>query len=131
MLIFLIVALIMAMMVYIRVSPIDPDQWHQRIESDVDKTMNGGAIRIIPGAQVAFKDLNEALNSMDRTTIIAGSLEEGLVTYVTRSKWFGLPDYTTLERSQTGIKMFARLRFGRRDLGVNAARLRKLVAAIE
>lgn len=128
---YLLIFLIVGMAIYIRTAPIDTDHWHQPIHSEVDNTMKGGAIRILPNSQGAFAALNGALKSLERTEVIAGSADSGHVTYVTRSKWIGFPDYTTLEQSENNIKMYARLRFGRRDMGVNAARLRKLMSSID
>jgi uncharacterized protein (DUF1499 family) len=78
-----------------------------------------------------MEKLDASLKALPRTTLLAGSIAEGHLTYVTRSKWMGFPDYTTLEQSGDTIKMFARLRFGRQDMGVNAARLRKLITALD
>jgi hypothetical protein len=51
-----------------------------------------------------------------------------MITWVTRSAVLGFPDYTTAaaraEGSATALALHARLRFGRGDFGVNAARLR-------
>ena len=58
-----------------------------------------------------------------RTTVLAGSVAEGRITYVTRSRLWGFPDYTTVERSGDRITLFGRLRFGRGDMGVNRARI--------
>jgi uncharacterized protein (DUF1499 family) len=77
----------------------------------------------------------EALSQLDaiamataRTTRLSGSPDEGRITWITRSALWGFPDYTTAEAvpDATGSRLtvHARLRFGRSDLGVNAARLR-------
>ena len=44
-------------------------------------------------------------------------------TYVTRTKFMGFPDYTTARQDGDFLKVYARLRFGRSDLGVNGARI--------
>jgi uncharacterized protein (DUF1499 family) len=66
--------------------------------------------------------------SSPRTIRIAGSPEEGRITWVSRSALWGFPDYITAEArtegEQTRLDMLSRLRFGREDMGVNAARLR-------
>jgi uncharacterized protein (DUF1499 family) len=63
-----------------------------------------------------------------RTRRIAGSLEEGMITWETRSRLWAFPDYTTAraraEGGQTLLDITARSRFGQYDYGVNAARLR-------
>ncbi|HHB81701.1 MAG TPA: DUF1499 domain-containing protein, partial [Aliiroseovarius sp.] len=55
------------------------------------------------------------------------------MTFVTRSRLWGFPDYTTIAYADGRITIFARLRFGRSDLGVNAARVgawRELLEAV-
>jgi uncharacterized protein (DUF1499 family) len=128
---YLIVLAAVAFVIYVRIAPTEPAQWHISIDADADKDMKGGAIRIVTKADDTMKTLDQTISGLARTTLLAGSAEEGHVTYVTRSKWIGFPDYTTIEASGETIKMFARLRFGRADLGVNAARLRKLMQAID
>ena len=46
-----------------------------------------------------------------------------MITYVTRSALFRFPDYTTVRHRDAQIEIYGRLRFGRSDLGVNAARI--------
>jgi uncharacterized protein (DUF1499 family) len=57
-------------------------------------------------------------------------LREERLTYVTRSRWIGFPDYTTIEQDGDVIKLYARLRFGQSDLGVNKARLDGLLERV-
>ncbi len=62
-----------------------------------------------------------------RTSRIAGSIEEGRITYVTRSAFWGFPDYTTVAAvpvdGGTSVAILGRARFGRSDLGVNRKRI--------
>ena len=58
-----------------------------------------------------------------RTEVLAGSPSEGRVTYITRSMWFGFPDYTTVQLEDDGLEIYGRLRFGQSDQGVNRARV--------
>lgn len=115
---------------YIRVAPNDVNRWHVPITTDVDVTLNEGAVRIVKSSADSMATLDKTMRGFDRTSVLAGSVKQGLVTYVTRSKVVGFPDYTTIEQASDSIKMYARLRFGLNDLGVNAARLRKLVAVL-
>jgi len=84
-------------------------------------------VRVVQADPDLLSDLDYTMRSLPRTRLLAGSLEEGRLTYVTRSKWMGFPDYTTIE--QVGdqvdeqIRLYGRLRFGRSDMGVNAARM--------
>ncbi|ROT98462.1 DUF1499 domain-containing protein [Histidinibacterium lentulum] len=62
-----------------------------------------------------------------RTARLAGSAAEGRITYVTRSRLWGFPDYTTVAATPaeggTRLTVLARLRFGSSDMGVNRARV--------
>ena len=71
------------------------------------------------------------MRGLPRTHVLAGSVADGRVTYITRSRVFGFPDYTTLEQDGDRLKAYARLRFGGSDLGVNATRLERLRLALE
>ena len=129
--VYLILLIAIPLLAYIRLAPSDPSKWHTPITATDNKSLKGGAIRVIPATDGALERIHEAAKNLDRTTVLAGSPAEGRVTYVTRTRTIGFPDYTTVERDGDVIKMFARLRFGRSDLGVNAARLKRLIAAAE
>jgi len=64
---------------------------------------------------------------------IAGSAAEGFVTYVVRSTLMGYPDAIsvrlTAEGDATRLEIFSRSRFGYSDMGVNAARADRWIAA--
>ena len=125
-----LVILVGAMMAYVRLSPSDVERWHVPVVGEVDKDMKGGAIRVVAAGPDAFALVDQAARDLPRTQVLAGSVDEGRVTYVTRSAVMGFPDYTTVEQSGDELKLYARLRFGGSDFGVNAARLRELLAAL-
>ncbi len=118
--------LVVVAVAYVRLAPIDVDRWHVPVAATTDKTGAGSAVRVIPGDAEMLAHLDRAMMAEPATSRIAGGVEEGHVTYVSRSKWWGFPDFTTLQLVDGQIRMFARLRFGRRDLGVNAKRLERL-----
>ena len=132
MVVWLIVATIVAFAAYVRLAPSDPARWHVPVQvegpSGVVVAAEGSAsVRLeaelgSPAALLAR--LDEVAMSSPRTLRLAGSVEEGRITWVTRSKLWGFPDYTTAEARLDGVHVFARVRFGGGDLGVNAARLR-------
>ncbi|WP_298835619.1 DUF1499 domain-containing protein [uncultured Roseobacter sp.] len=126
-----VLCLLLAVMVAVRLAPDDPARWHQPVASDSDQDMPGGAIRVIPAEPDALAQADVYLQTLPRTTRLAGSAEEGMVTYVTRSRVFGFPDYTTLQYNNGTLRAYARLRFGVSDLGVNRGRLEQLLAAIQ
>lgn len=116
---------------YVRLAPSDPARWHVDPGLAAQDGAGGEWARLtLPGTTPA-----EALDRLDaiamatpRTVRLAGSPAEGRITWVTRSAIFGFPDYTTAaaraEDGATLLVLHARQRFGLRDMGVNAARLR-------
>jgi len=119
----------LGMLAFVRLSPIDAARWHVPVTADQDKDMIGGATRVIAADPDVLTRVDAALRALPRTNRIAGSPETGRVTYVTRSKWIGFPDFTTAEFSDGMLRMHARLRFGRSDFGVNRERLQWLLVA--
>ena len=125
------VLLVLAVMVAARMAPHDPDRWHRPVTADSDQDMAGGAIRVIPAGPDALKRADAVMPALPRTTRLAGSVDEMLITYVTRSRVFGFPDYTTLQQTEGTLRAYARLRFGASDLGVNRRRLEQVLATFQ
>lgn len=122
--------LVVAGLAYIRLAPSDPARWHAAIEADNDKRFAAGAIRVMQAGPDALALVDKAAQALPRTSRLAGSVKDGHITYITRSKLMGFPDYTTVQQADGTLKLHARLRFGRSDLGVNDARLRQLLTAL-
>lgn len=127
---FILLILVLIGLVYIRFAPSDPERWHVMPDVVQDRTGAGDAARRITGGQDAFAKLVEIAMASERTSVLAGSLEEGMITCVTRSKVFGFPDYTTIALTENEILVLARLRFGRSDFGVNAGRVDAWIARL-
>lgn len=104
----------------IRLAPSDPARWHQMPESITDRDLDGGAMRVVAGD---LATLDAIIRATPRTGVLAGDVGQGMITYVTRSRIFGFPDYTTVRQDGARLEIYGRLRFGRSDLGVNAARI--------
>jgi len=121
-LIFLLAAAIAAAL-YVRLAPSAPARWHRMPERVETRELTGGAMRVIADAPGRLKALHDIVTATPRTRVLAGSVAEGMVTYVTRSRIFGFPDYTTVRRAGGEIGIYGRLRFGVSDMGVNAARI--------
>jgi uncharacterized protein (DUF1499 family) len=143
-----LLAVLLAFGAYIRLAPSDPVVWHVRAvpplpatgvhvitpigASDaVTTTINSArAFVSVPGKpKDVLQRLDKIALATPGTTRLEGSPEEGMITWVTRSAFWGFPDYTTAEAmvsdvATSDLAVFARSRFGRSDLGVNAARLR-------
>jgi uncharacterized protein (DUF1499 family) len=130
--VWLILATIVAFAAYVRLAPSDPARWHVAVTAegppDVVVAGEGSASLRLDGERGAPADLLARLDAValahPRSTRLAGSVEEGRITWITRSKLWGFPDYTTAEARPDGLHIYARVRFGGGDLGVNAARLR-------
>ena len=130
------IIVLLAAMAWVRLAPVDAAAmnvspslygWDHDGPWDVVVPMEGAASLRLSTAQGAPNDLLARLDAValatPRTLQLAGSVAEGRITWETRSLIFGFPDYTTAEARQDGLYIHARLRFGRNDLGVNAARL--------
>jgi len=135
----LLVALV-AFAAYVRLAPVDAEGWHVAAASVIPASApaladpvampRGAWARIaLPGQPAdALQRIDSIATATPRTRRLAGSPEEGRITYVTRSRLLGYPDMTTVEAAPspdgTILTLAARQRFGAEDMGVNAARLR-------
>lgn len=145
MLLFISFALIgaLGLMAYIRLSTVNPDVWNampapalwaDNAPWDQVAAREGGAtLRLAadkgdPAALLA--KLDTIALATPRTQRLAGSPAQGRITWVTRSALWGFPDFTTAQVQPDGLYIYARLRFGRSDLGVNAARLKAWAAQL-
>jgi hypothetical protein len=117
---------------YVRIAPSDPARWHVSPHAtgawgEVTAT-SGSASARLPLSQgdpfALLGRLDAIAVATPRTQRLAGRVDEGRVTWITRSALWGFPDYTTAEAREDGLYIYARLRFGGGDMGVNAARLR-------
>ena len=127
--------LLAGLMLYIRLAPTNAERWHNRptATKPYDQQDEGGfvAVRRItaPAAEVLAQVENVAL-STPRTVLLAGSVEEGLLTFQTRSALWGFPDFTTVTVENDLLIIYGRLRFGRSDMGVNKARILGWLSAL-
>jgi uncharacterized protein (DUF1499 family) len=128
-----LLAAVVAFALYVRLAPFDPAEWHVApvaegpIGEVVVAGLNRATLRLRPevGAPTnLLLRLDAIALATPRTARLAGSLEEGRITWVTRSALWGFPDYTTAEARSDGVYIAARSRFGQGDMGMNAARLR-------
>ncbi|WP_170325187.1 DUF1499 domain-containing protein [Ruegeria arenilitoris] len=119
----LIVGLVVLVGAYIRLAPADPGIWHVAPVVEADLDMQGGVLRVIEIGPDGLTRLDAIARWTPRTTVLAGSVDEGMVTYITRTRVIGFPDYTTVQQDGDTLRIHARLRFGRKDFGVNKARV--------
>jgi uncharacterized protein (DUF1499 family) len=125
-----ILILVVGALAYVRLAPSDPARWNQQVTETANTTMQSGAVRVIPAGDETFERLDVIMRDLPRTDVLAGSVAEGRVTYITRSKWMGFPDYTTIDREGDELRLYARSRFGQSDLGVNIARLQNVLGQL-
>lgn len=135
----IVLILIIGALAYVRLAPSDPARWHRATGKTEpgEVARNGSYVwrEAVEGdGRAALAQVDRVAMETPRTSRLAGSVEEGQITYVTRSRAVGFPDYTTVSLvgvDPTVIEIFGRLRFGRSDFGVNAARVKRWKRAIE
>jgi uncharacterized protein (DUF1499 family) len=140
---------VLGLMAFIRLAPVDVALWDIDLQSarpadmrfvlvppgrDLVQTLARGAYADLyadpdAAAQILAK-LDQIALATPRTTRLAGDVGQGRITWQTRSAFWGFPDYTTAQITPAGLTLYARLRFGRSDFGVNAARLRHWLAQL-
>lgn len=131
----LILAALVAFALYVRLAPSDPARWHVAPEAtgpwgEVTAGEGWASLRLQGDATDLLARLDAIALATPRTTRLAGSVDAGRITWITRSALWGFPDYTTAEVRTDGLYLYARNRFGRGDMGVNAARLRDWLARL-
>lgn len=128
----LLLAGVVGFALWVRLAPDDVARWHVALAlvpgeeaGPVLRGMTGGAIAFLPAADPAeaLARLARVAAAAPRTRLLAGSAEEGRMTWVARSALWGFPDYVTAEVAPGGLRLWSRLRYGRGDMGVNLARL--------
>ena len=122
--------LVVAVLAWIRLAPSDAARWHVMRDVVQERDMAIGVIRVIAAEPDTLTQLDSIIRATPRTRVLAGSVSEKMVSYVTRSALFGFPDYTTVRERDGKIEIFARLRFGRSDTGVNGRRVGQWLAAL-
>ena len=131
-----------ALQAYVRLAPTDPARWHTDpgLDGPDEATdMLPGGIRLVRTFDAAPADLLARIDRIalatPRTQTIAGGVDEGRITYRTRSAFWGFPDFTTVAADPgpgggARLRIHARLRFGGGDMGVNAARVESWLAEL-
>lgn len=127
----ILLAAIVVALGFIRLAPSDPVTWHKPLTFEADRDLKGGVMRVVETGPDGLERLDPIIRATPRTTVLAGSVADGLITYVTRSAVFGFPDYTTVQQDGGRLKIFGRLRFGRSDQGVNRARVERWLNALQ
>lgn len=134
-----LVALTFAAALYVRLAPVDAADWHVDPEQVTPPTspnyalLAGSGAATIPAPALAVAGRVQAIAEAEGAQVLAGSLAEGFVTYVVRSRIMGFPDFISLrlvpENDTTRLHIFSRSRDGYSDLGVNTARVQRWLDA--
>ncbi|MBU2982777.1 DUF1499 domain-containing protein [Lentibacter algarum] len=120
----LLVVAVLAFGIYVRLAPSSATRFHVLRDGLEERDFEGGAIRVAEGSLAALDKIAQA---EPRTKVVAGGVDEGMITYISRTAFWGFPDYTTVKQDGQNLIMHARLRFGRSDFGVNAKRLERWI----
>lgn len=133
----IVLSILAAAMIWIRFAPSDPASWHVDPFAAKDPGIGGHLVTVsVPGSPDAvLAALHQLAIATPGTRVLAGALAESRITYVTRSRIWGFPDYTTVAvRPQAGdsqLAILGRLRFGKSDFRVNRDRIQGWLQAIE
>lgn len=128
---------VIALMAYIRLAPSDPARWHIALDPRpaILATASPEAVVTLPNSAYmdlpanSFAALKSIAAATPRTEILTETPDH--ITWITRSRLIGYPDYTTAQITPMGLTVYARQRFGSGDWGVNAARLTAWRAALQ
>lgn len=135
----------LATMAWVRLAPHDPARWHLDPRMVARPTTpnfhllrmgdGDGAAPIYDMQPAALAARFDEVARADGARLIAGRVEDLHMTYLTRSRLMGFPDYTSVRIEPAGdgamLTAFARARFGHSDMGANRARLEGWVAALQ
>lgn len=138
----LAVLAVVAFAAWVRIAPSDPQVWDVEVATvDKPSAPNNWLVRDgadAPAVQLALPPaeamarVRAVAMAWPRTTVLAEGATRA--TFVTRTAIMGYPDYTTVEVTPTAtgsaVTLFARSRFGYRDMGVNRARAEAWAAAL-
>lgn len=120
----------LGLLAYIRLAPSVIERWHVIPDVREDKVFSNGVRKRVMIGQDGLRRLDRIVETDPRTYRLAGSVEQGMVTYVTRTRMVGFPDYTTAMQAGEDLLIYARSRFGRRDFGTNADRVNRWLDAL-
>lgn len=134
-----IAVLVVSAIAYVRLVPVDAAQWHVDPEGTTPPVTPNFALLAGPQAvtiqapALAVAGRVQAIAEAEGAQVVAGSLAEGFVTYIVRSRIMGYGDFVTIrlepEGEGTQLHIFSRSRHGYSDLGVNTARVQRWLTA--
>lgn len=137
----IVVAALLALLLAIRLAPSDPVTWNVDPLTAADPGHRG--VRLVPpdakvyslAPEVLLTAFDRVAMAAPRTKRLAGSVADGQITYVTRTKWLGFPDYLTVrvvaEADGASLAILSRSRFGGYDYNVNRTRVAAWLATLD
>jgi len=135
---FFVLSVAVCAVAFVRLAPFEADRWHQKpvtVEIGAVKGLN--SYHVVQSApDSGLQTLKKVILATPRTRLVAGGLEDNIMTFETRTALMGYPDYTTvaLVNGPDGswlLSVNARARFGMSDLGVNEKRVRHWFALLD
>lgn len=144
-LVVVILLLLVALIAWVRLAPIDVARWHGDPLNAPISDLGGWVVRPEDGqatapvwavppeqALAAFAAVAEAA---PRTRLLAGTVAEGHVTFVQRSRLWGFPDFISVRAlpapGGSTLAIWSRQRFGKGDMGVNRERVERWLAQLD
>ena len=135
--VFAVLAVAVLFLAYVRLAGHDPKRWHvDPLTAQKPRKPNSFFLRENAKAQsktyaVSAAELAAAFERIalaaPRTEKLAGSVDEGWVTYVSRTNLLRYPDYISVRfldvEGGSQLAIFSRSRYGYSDRGVNKARV--------
>ncbi len=138
-LVVVLAVLVLAGLGVIRFVPIDPARVHTPSHADVPGDVST-ATRFVATRQITttgegiLTAADRMIRATPRTSLLAGDVAEGRISYVTRSAIIGFPDYVTIEALEgdegTLLVVRSRARFAGYDWGTNKARVEGWLAQL-
>lgn len=141
-LLFTLLGIFILAILWVRYAPIDRDKWHVD-PAEIDEPGRAG-LRLIgreaprfPGdAETVLETFSDVALAEPRVKILDGSIDEGMITFITRSKTFGFADMTTVkavgEGRLTKLSVASRTSVpNASDWGVNRERLDRWLGEVE
>lgn len=134
-----LLAAALAVQAFARLTPLDPARWHRpppESETGDWESPRGFAttVRLDDGPAAVLDRIDGVALAWPRTRRLAGASGDGMITYVTRTAFWGFPDVTTVSAVPDGagsrVTLRARAALAGYDWGMNRARVRAWLAAL-
>ncbi len=126
----LLALFVLSVVLWVRLAPSDPARWHVDPATAPDPaTPNfARAERVVALPPHEVRARLDAIAAAEGATVLAEDASG--VTYLARTRRMRYPDYVSIRLDDAGdgttrLQAFSRSRFGRSDMGVNAARLNR------